>query len=277
MIALPVPPEMKFTVYQASRIGGRAYNQDRVAYAFSDNALLLLLADGMGGHLHGETAAQITANIFMQAFAQTAQPSIPDPGKFLHRTMWLAHEAINQYARAQQLGGNPGTTCVAALVQDDQVCWAHAGDSRCYLLRGGVIAAATRDHSAVQQWADWGIIRQDEMKMHPDRNKITNCLGGVESRFYVESAPALPVQPGDVLLLCSDGLWGPLSDAEIAAAFHTAPLAATLEQLMDKAMFLEGSGADNTSAVVARLGEAEEERATPAPVCVELEVEQHNS
>ncbi len=277
MIALPVPQEMKFTVYQASRIGGRTYNQDRVAYAFSDEALLLLLADGMGGHLHGEKAAQITINIFMQAFAQTAQPRIPEPGKFLHKTMWLAHEAINQYARTQHLGGNPGTTCVAALVQDEQACWAHAGDSRCYLLRGGEIAATTRDHSAVQQWADWGIIRPDEMKTHPDRNKITNCLGGVESRFYVESSPDVPVQQGDVLLLCSDGLWGPLSDAELAAAFHSAPLAATLEQLIDNALLLEGPGADNTTAVVARLGEAEDERAAPAPVCVELEVEQPGS
>lgn len=265
---------MKFAVYQASHIGGRKYNQDRVAYAYSDEALLLLLADGMGGHLHGETAARITINMFMQAFAQAAQPHVPEPEEFLREIMRRAHEAIIQYAHAHQLGGNPGTTCVVALVQDGQACWAHAGDSRCYLLRGGKMVAVTHDHSAVQQWADWGIIKPDEMKAHPDRNKITNCLGGVEDMFYVESAPAVPLQPGDVLLLCSDGLWGALPEAEIADAFSITPLAAALDPLMDKALLLGGDHADNATAVVARWGDAEDEQPTSDPVCVVLEVEQ---
>lgn len=265
---------MKFSVYQDSRIGGRNYNQDRVAYAYSDKALLLVLVDGMGGHLHGETAAQIAVNMFMQAFVQAAQPRIPEPEQFLRKIMRRAHESIIQYAHDQQLGGNPGTTCVVALAQDGQVCWAHAGDSRCYLLRGGEMAAVTHDHSAVQQWADWGIIKPDEMKTHPDRNKITNCLGGVEDMFYAESAPAMPMQQGDVLLLCSDGLWGPLAEAEIATAFSSAPLAAALDQLMDKALLLGGAHADNATAVAARWGDAEDEQPASAPVCVALEVEQ---
>ena len=265
---------MKFAVYQASRIGGRKYNQDRVAYAYSDKALLLVLADGMGGHLHGEIAAQIAIQTFMQAFAQAAQPRVLEPEEFLRETVRRAHEAIIQYALEQHLGGSPGTTCVAALVQDGQACWAYAGDSRCYLLRGGRTVAVTHDHSAVQQWVDWGIIKPEAMKTHPDRNKITNCLGGVEDMFYVESTSAVPLQPDDVLLLCSDGLWGPLFDAEIEAAFSIAPLAAALDQLMDRALLLGGDYADNTTAVVARLGDAEDEQTAPAPVCVELEVEQ---
>ncbi len=262
---------MKFAVYQATRIGGRNYNQDRVAYAYSDKALLLVLADGMGGHMHGEVAAQIAINTFMQAFAQAAQPRVPEPEEFLNEIMRHAHEAIIQYAHAQQLGGNPGTTCAVALVQNGQVYRAHAGDSRCYLLRGGKVTAVTHDHSAVQQWADWGIIKPEEMKTHPDRNKITNCLGGAEDMFYVESAPAVPLQSGDVLLLCSDGLWGPLADEEITAAFSTTSLSGTLEQLMDKALHLGGAHADNTTAVVARWGDAEDEHAAPAPVCVVLD------
>ena len=264
---------MKFAVYQASRIGGRKYNQDRVAYAYSDKALLLVLADGMGGHLHGETAAQIAVNTFMQAFVQAAQPRVSDPEEFLREVTRRAHETIIQYAHARKLGGNPGTTCVAALVQEGEACWAHAGDSRCYLLRSGAAVAVTRDHSAVQQWADWGIIKPEEMKTHPDRNKITNCLGGVEDMFYVESAPAVPLRHGDVLLLCSDGLWGPLPDAEIKGAFSTAPLA-VLDQLMDKALLLGGKHQDNTTAVVARWGDVEDEHPAPSPVCVVLEVEQ---
>ena len=262
---------MKFAVYQASRIGGRHYNQDRVAYAYSDEALLLVLADGMGGHLHGEIAAQITIQTFMQAFAQTAQPRLPEPEKFLVEIVRRSHEAIIQYARTQNLGGNPGTTCVAALVQDGKACWVHAGDSRLYLLRDHKMVAVTHDHSVVQQWEDWGIISHDEMKTHPDRNKITNCLGGVENMFYVESSPSVPLQSGDVLLLCSDGLWGPLEDEEVAAAFSTAPLSVALEHLMDEALFLGGAHADNTTAVLVRWGDAEAEQVAPEPVCTVLD------
>ena len=82
---------MKFAVYQASRVGGRKYNQDRVAYAYSDKALLLVLADGMGGHLHGEIAAQITIQTFMQSFVQAAQPSVPEPEELLREIMRRAH------------------------------------------------------------------------------------------------------------------------------------------------------------------------------------------
>ena len=262
---------MRFTAYQATRIGGRNYNQDRVAYAYSDQALLLVLADGMGGHLHGEVAAHIAIQMFMRAFEQAAQPRVPEPEKFLGEIMRRAHEAIIHYARAKQLGGNPGTTCVAALVQGGQVCWAHAGDSRCYLLRDGKVAAVTHDHSAVQQWADWGIITPEQMKTHPDRNKITNCLGGVEDMFYVESSPTVPLQPDDVLLLCSDGLWGPLDETDITSAFSTAPLPVALEPLVDKALRQGGARADNATAVVARWGDTEEEQAAPAPVCVVLD------
>jgi serine/threonine protein phosphatase PrpC len=267
---------MKFSVYQSSRVGGRKYNQDRVGYAYTDEALLLVLADGMGGHLHGELAAEITVQVFMEAFNQVAQPRVPEPEAFLRETMRHAHESITQYAIEQKLGGSPGTTCVVALVQDGQVRWAHAGDSRLYLLRGGATANVTHDHSVVQQWADWGIISSEEMKTHPDRNKITNCLGGVGELFYAESAPAAPMQSGDVLLLCSDGLWSPLEDVEIAAKFHTAPLPETLEQLMDVAIGREGMRADNTTAIVARWGDSENEQPAAAPVCMVLDLSEIN-
>jgi serine/threonine protein phosphatase PrpC len=264
---------MKFSVYQASQIGARKYNQDRVAYAYSEDALLLLLADGMGGHLYGEVAAQIAIHTFMQAFEQAALPHVAEPAKFLSDTMRRAHENIVQYAREQHMEGNPGTTCVAALVQDDEIRWAHAGDSRLYLLRRGAPVAVTHDHSVVQQWADYGIISEDEMKTHPDRNKITNCLGGVGDLFYAESAAAVPVEADDVLLLCSDGMWSPLVDREIAAGLMATPLQPALDALMLTAVSREGARADNTTAVVARLGDNEETHDTAKPVCVILDLE----
>lgn len=249
---------MNFAIYQASHQGGRKYNQDCVAHAYTDRALLLILADGMGGHSHGELAAQITIKTFMHEFSVEAKPQVQNPEEFLSNAMRKAHEAIIQFARDQKLLGNPGTTCVAALLQDGRVYWAHAGDSRAYFLRNNKVKSVTHDHSVVQQWADLGFISEEQMKTHPDRHRITNCLGGEGDTFYVESGPEMDLQQGDVLLLCSDGLWGPLSPAEISAALMVAnPLQDALEQLMEVALYREGAHADNTTAVVVRWGSAE--------------------
>jgi serine/threonine protein phosphatase PrpC len=262
---------MKFAVYQASKIGGRKYNQDRVGYAYTNEALLLVLADGMGGHLHGEVAAQIAVHTFMRAFGRLEQTRVKEPEVFLRATMRAGHDAIFAYAREQNLGGSPGTTCVAVLVQDGQIWWAHAGDSRFYLLRGKAVADVTHDHSVVQQWADWGIISPEEMKTHPDRNKITNCLGGVEDMFYVDVSQPTAVQSGDTLLLCSDGFWSPLDDAELAKLTSAPVLPDMLDELASLAISREAIRADNTTAVVARLGEKEEEHTTELPTCIMLD------
>lgn len=249
---------MNFAIYQASHQGGRKYNQDRVAHAYTDQALLLILADGMGGHSHGELAAEITIKTFMQAFSVEAKPQIHEPAEFLSRVMRKAHEAIVQFAQDQRLPGSPGTTCVAALIQDGRVCWAHAGDSRVYLLRDHKVAAVTHDHSVVQQWADLGFITEEQMKTHPDRHRITNCLGGEGEMFFVESSAETDLHQGDVLLLCSDGLWDPLTPKEISTSLMVNLLEGALDQLMDLALYREGVRADNTSAVVLRWGKAEE-------------------
>lgn len=267
---------MRFTVYQCSHIGGRKYNQDMVAHAYTEHAMLLVLADGMGGHLHGEVAAQITIHTYTQAFMQAAQPRVPEPQAFLREVMQQAHDTIIRFAREQKLEGNPGTTCVVALVQDGQVHWAHAGDSRLYLLRGGHIAAVTHDHSVVQQWADWGIISPEEMKTHPERNKISNCLGGVEDMFFVESSADVPLLDRDILLLCSDGLWSPLQDEEIASGFTALPLPLGLAGLMDTALLRDGPRADNTTAIALRWGNSEQEQPAPQAVCAILDPERDN-
>ena len=251
---------MNFAIYQSSHQGGRKYNQDCVAHAYTDRALLLVLADGMGGHSHGELAAQITIKTFMQSFALEAQPVVNDPVEFLSLVMRKAHNNIIQFAEDQQLAGNPGTTCVAAMVQDGRVCWAHAGDSRFYLLRNKQVRSVTHDHSVVQQWADMGFITAEQMKTHPDRHRITNCLGGEGDMFFVESEPERDIQQGDVILLCSDGLWGPLSPTEISESLMQESLSVSLEDLMELSLYREGVHADNTTAVVARWGDKEPDR-----------------
>jgi len=110
---------MKFTIYQASRQGGRKNNQDRVAYSYSREALLMVVADGMGGHMHGEIAAQIAVQTMTDQFQKMAKPRLADPMAFLADTTTRAHYAINCYAVEHDLLEIPHTTVVAVVVQDN--------------------------------------------------------------------------------------------------------------------------------------------------------------
>jgi serine/threonine protein phosphatase PrpC len=263
---------MNFASYQSSHQGGRKYNQDRVGHAYTDQALLLVLADGMGGHSHGEIAAEITIKTFMQAFSTEADPKVSDPEEFLSRVMLKAHENIIQFAHDLKLKGSPGTTCVAAFIQDGMACWAHAGDSRVYYFREKKVKSITHDHSVVQQWADMGFITEEQMKTHPDRHRITNCLGGEGESFFVESSQLHELREGDVLLLCSDGLWGPMSPSELGASLVTQSLESALEQLIELALYREGAHADNATGVVVRWGGNEQAHEVKETVYDVLEI-----
>jgi serine/threonine protein phosphatase PrpC len=140
---------MKFSIFQESRKGGRKYNQDRMGYVFPRESLMIIVADGMGGHMHGEIAAQITVEFVGQKFQREGRPKLPDPTAFLDSAIAGAHAAILQYAEEHGLLETPRTTVVVAVVQDGQTWWAHAGDSRIYLIRAGQIISQTRDHSRV--------------------------------------------------------------------------------------------------------------------------------
>jgi serine/threonine protein phosphatase PrpC len=263
---------MNFSIHQASHIGNRKFNQDRVAYAYSNDALLLVLADGMGGHQHGELAASLTIETFVESFGQHAQPRLDDPEEFISSTMGYAHERIMKLPHDYGMGGFPGTTCVAVLIQDGMMYWGHAGDSRLYLLREGEVLLRTSDHSAVQQWVDSGIISAEEARYHPQRNQITNCLGGIEGTFYVEPGGAIALRSGDVALLGSDGLWGPFSNEELVAAFASKPVADALESLIENALERERGHSDNVTGVAVRWGDSEAAHDTAEPVSHVLEI-----
>ena len=261
---------MKFSVHQASLIGDRKYNQDRVAFAYSQHAVLLVLADGMGGHSHGELAAAIVIETFIDLFTRHGNQSFADPQTFIGESMAAAHHAIMQLPHDKDVGF-PGTTCIAALIQEGVLYSAYAGDSRLYVLRDQAVLYRTRDHSMVQQWVDWGVISEEEGRIHPRRNQITNCLGGIEEMFYAESCPALTLNSGDRVLLCSDGLWGPFSDIEIAAALSTAS-DTELNNLMLTAYAQEGGRADNITAVVLAWDEMQDDKTTDEVVSVALDI-----
>jgi serine/threonine protein phosphatase PrpC len=263
---------MKFSIHQASHIGNRKFNQDRVAYAYTNDALLLVLADGMGGHLHGELAASLTIETFVESFGRHAQPRIAQPNEFIERTMSHAHERVMKIPHDEDLGGFPGTTCVAALIQDGKLYWGHAGDSRLYLLRDGAVFTRTTDHSVVQQWVESGKLSVEDARVHPQRNHITNCLGGMEDIFYMEPAEPVALRSGDVVLLGSDGLWGPFTDRELVEAFFSLPVADVLDGLVGLALEREEGHSDNVTGLAVRWGDGEAAHDTAEPVSHVLEI-----
>lgn len=239
---------MKFSIFQSSRQGGRRYNQDRLAYSYSRDALLMVVADGMGGHFHGEIAAQIAVQFLVENFQKLATPALKDPFRFLIETINQAHEAIGDYVLAHGLSEYPRTTCVACVVQDNHAYWAHVGDSRLYFFHGGKLVSRTRDHSLVQQLFEQGKITEDEITTHPERNKVYSCLGGPIPPDIELSRKKL-LHEGDTLLLCSDGLWGQLSTDEITSILDTYPITTAIPELLDHAELRGGEEGDNLSAI----------------------------
>ena len=262
---------MNFSIHQASHIGDRKYNQDRVAYAYSNDTLLLVLADGMGGHLHGEVAAGSAIDTFIESFGRYTQSPPADPQAFLADTMRRAHERIMRFPHGTDTGF-PGTTCIAALIQNGKMYWGHAGDSRLYVLRDSAVLFKTRDHSMVRQWVEWGMISAEEARTHPQRNQITNCLGGGDGMFHMEPGETVTLQSGDVILLGSDGLWGPFSDRELAEAFASRPVADALDNLIVCALDREKGHSDNVTGLAVRWGSGETAHKSAEPVSCILEI-----
>ena len=239
---------MQFSIYQESRRGARKSNQDRIAYCYSRNALLMLVADGMGGHLRGDMAAEIAVQFITRAFRREARPSLSDPRSFLGQALGGAHRAIIRAADESGLAEAPRTTCVACVVQDDAACWGHAGDSRLYHIRDGTVLAQTKDHSLVRESVDSGRVREDAVAAHTQRNRILNCLGSARPP-RLDLSEATPLDAGDTLILCSDGLWNPLSGKIISSAVLKTGIMQAVPDLLDEAERRAGRKCDNLSAV----------------------------
>ncbi|MGC3962533.1 MAG: serine/threonine-protein phosphatase [Rhodocyclaceae bacterium] len=237
---------MKFTIYQESRAGSRPNNQDRVAYSYTREALLMVVADGMGGHLYGEIAAQIAVQYIIEAFQRNAQPLLRDELMFLSRSLSNAHNAILDYAFDKGLPEAPRTTIVACVVQNSVAFWAHAGDSRLYLVRRGRAIAQTRDHSRLQLMLDQGLITEEEAARHPARNRIFSCLGGSHSPQIEFSSP-MPLFANDLIVMCSDGVWGNLPNDEIAHRLSDGDILKLSPHLLDEAQQTGGETCDNLS------------------------------
>lgn len=246
---------MRFSVYQLSRKGGREKNEDRMGYCYTREAGLFALADGMGGHPEGEVASQLALQTLASAFQRDCNPLLKDPLRFLHEAIMAGHHQLLRYATQKALMDTPRTTVVACVMQGDAAYWAHCGDSRLYLVRGGKLIARTRDHSYSELQDTLGSTTQLADKVN--RNVLFTCLGS-PGKPVIDTVGPLLLQAGDRLLLCSDGLWGTVSDAVISDRLAAGSIFESVPDLVELALRNGGSKSDNVSLLAVEWEAAEE-------------------
>ena len=281
-------PESGFPVECAcaSDIGGREEQQDRVAVFRSENAVLLALADGLGGHEDGAAAAGAVIDAAQQAFAsagdthpgaardthlgatEDTHPATEDthpaardthPKQLLERAVLAANEQIRMQAWANAstssstVDWQSGSTCVLLHLTAAKATWAHIGDSRLYFFSNGKLTGRSLDHSLVEILRLKGRISEQEMKSHPDRNRLLEALGmSFEPEPEIDQKPA---SPADGFLLCSDGLWEHLADSELEQVMAADELQTGLDKLVSEARARGGKNGDNISVAAARFRE----------------------
>ena len=208
---------------------------------------LFAVADGMGGAQAGEVASRIAAG----AFERGLDPEAPPEGK-LEGVAKSANREIHDLAQRDSSRAGMGTTLTAALLDSDEVSLGHVGDSRAYVLRGGELKRLTKDHSLVEELRRQGRLTEEEAEEHPQRSIITRALGP-EPDVNVDTM-TVPAKPGDVFLLCSDGLTTMVGDERIASILGEAKtLRSAVNRLVDAAN--EQGGRDNITAVAFRVAE----------------------
>jgi len=239
---------VRFTIFQESRVGDREHNEDRVGYSYSRDVLLMVIADGMGGHLQGEVAAEIAVAEITRRFQQEARNKLKRPFDFLVSAIQSAHRAIVSHAVERNLLECPRTTCVACIVQNGRAFWAHAGDSRLYILRRGELVAATHDHSKVQQLIDSGAITPEAAAKHPDRNKIFSCLGGVVPPI-IDPGQDVALEVGDTIMLSTDGFWAQIPANILGSMLRKQGILELMPGLLTEAHRRARGESDNISVV----------------------------
>jgi protein phosphatase len=239
---------MRFSICQESVIGARRANQDRMGYCYTRDALLMLLADGMGGHIQGEAAATIALQTIAALFHEVATPHVKKPESFLEDALYAAHREIHRYRALNALPETPRTTIVACLVQHGSALWAHCGDSRLYWMRDGRVKSRTRDHTRVEALIAQGLLEPSAARTHPDRNKLFNCLGAPGVPTIEMSEPAR-LEAGDVILLCSDGMWNALPDEAMALQLASEGVVQAVPTLVRQAESVAGAASDNVTAL----------------------------
>lgn len=239
---------MKIEYAKVSALGDREDNQDRAAIVIAEDAAIMLVFDGMGGHENGAQAAEVGLRIVQDEFMAADLPLF-DPQGFLYMAMAHAHDEVVNIGAELAVDFRPRATCAVCLIQENGCWWGHIGDSRIYHMREGELLARSRDHSHVEVLIQEGAITEEEALDHPMRNFVECCIGGDAPVPDMSITRKMPLEPGDVLLACTDGLWSGTSDAEMAdmATNPDSKLAENLKALSVKALTTNAPYSDNTT------------------------------
>ena len=244
---------MQIEYAKVSALGDRQDNQDRGAVVVSENAALMLVFDGMGGHSDGARAAETGIKVVQELFMAAKQP-IFDPQGFLYMALSRAHDAVVNIGMDVAVDFRPRATCAVCLVQEGGSYWAHIGDSRIYQVRDDQVLSRSRDHSHVEVLIQEGAISEEEALDHPMRNFVECCIGGDSPVPDMSITGKKPLEYGDVLLACSDGLWSGLSDKDMAQIGKPGDnnLTDNLKALSIQALEANSPHSDNTTGTALR-------------------------
>ncbi len=239
---------MKIEYAKVSALGDRQDNQDRAAVVVAEDAAIMLVFDGMGGHADGAAAAEVGMNTVQDLFTSADLPLF-DPQGFLYMALSRAHDEVVKLGADHAVDFRPRATCAICLLQEGGTWWAHIGDSRIYQMRQGEVVTRSRDHSHVEVLIQEGAITEEEALDHPMRNFVECCIGGDAPVPDMSITRKMGLEVGDVLLACSDGLWSGMNDKEIAeiSTRKTMSLAENLKALSMKALTMNAPYSDNTT------------------------------
>jgi PPM family protein phosphatase len=237
---------MKLDVAILSKPGGRKYNEDYTGAAELGAFGCFVLADGLGGHRGGDIASKLTVESIMKSFKESPGASTDKLKSFVCEADIL----LRNSGPDQLMGGLPKTTLVVLLTGKNHACWAHIGDSRLYLFRDGNLLLQTKDHSVPQYLADSGSIKASDIRFHEDRNRLTAAFDGENLNRVSFSDDNFPLEASDCFLLCSDGFWEYVLEAEMEEDLKSAKTPALWLDLMEKRLSARvESGNDNYSAL----------------------------
>lgn len=254
---------MQYEIGRVSLLGNRKNNQDRLGVAESHAGVVLILGDGLGGKPGGELAAETLVKSVLHSLRHEIMP-VEEPEKLLEKLVIKAHYAVRSAGKKQNPPIEPGSTAVLCLIQNKKAWWAHVGDSRCYLFRDGLNIYRTQDDSYVEHLYQKGEITLEKRDGHPMRNYVTQCIGLMENEPRVSVSKGIELQANDTLLLCSDGFWEPLDDAQIGATLSEGSIKEAVHKLATRAEQSSYPKSDNTTVLAMKITSMQEAAKTTA-------------